>query len=65
MLYIGVNPNHQGLGKALIQSVMMELKKRNLPCIGALAKDGKVTQKYFDDMIEDQYEYVLLERRIK
>ena len=65
MLYMGVDQNHKGLGKAIVESIMQELKKSGLPSIGALARDGKVTQKYVSDLIEEQYEYVLLERKIK
>lgn len=65
MLYMGVDHNHQGLGKAIVESIMIELKKNGLPSIGALARDGKITQRYVSELIEEQYEYVLLERGIK
>ena len=64
MLYMGVDKNHTGLGKALVCSIVEELKKSHLPSIGALARDGKITQKYGEEMISSQYEYVLLERKI-
>ena len=64
MLYMGVDRNHTGLGKALASSIVEELKQNNLPSIGALAKDGKITQKYGSDAIDAQCEYVLLERKI-
>ncbi len=62
MLYMGVDQSHRGLGKALVGSIMEELRKSGLPSIGALARDGKVTQKYGEEHIENQYEYVLLEK---
>ena len=65
MLYMGVNPKHQGLGKALVYSIVEELKKNNLPSIGALAHDGKINQNYAKEKINSRYEYVLLERVIK
>ena len=65
MLYMGVLPEHHGLGRALVYSIIQELNRNKLPSIGALARDGKVTQNYAADMIEDKYEYVLLERKIK
>ncbi len=65
MLYIGVNQKHHGLGRALVYSIIQELNKSKKPSIGALAHDGKVTQKYAEDMISDIYEYVLLEKTIK
>ena len=64
MLYMGVDQNHIGLGKALVYSIMEELKKNHLPSIGALAHDGKINQNYVSEMITSRYEYVLLERSI-
>ena len=64
MLYMGVNPEHRGLGKALVYSIVEELKKNNLPSIGALAHDGKINQNYASEKIDSRYEYVLLERKI-
>jgi len=64
MLYMGVDSGHTGLGKALAYSIMKELKENNAKSIGALARDGKVTQNYVEDLIKDKYEYVLLERKI-
>ena len=64
MLYMGVLPEHRGLGKALVYSIVEELKKSHLPSIGALAHDGKINQNYAKEKIEDRYEYVLLERGI-
>ena len=62
MLYMGVRPQHKGLGKALVYSIMQELAKNNLPSIGALARDGKPTQKYVSEEVTGVYEYVLLEK---
>lgn len=64
MLYMGVDSAHTGLGKALAGGIMEELRKNKLPSIGALARDGKVTQKYGENHIEKQYEYVLLEMEL-
>lgn len=63
MLYMGVDQEHRGLGKAIVYSIITELKKSNLPSIGALARDGKVTQNYIEELIENKYEYVLLEEK--
>ncbi len=65
MLYMGVDQKHRGLGKAIIYSIVEELKKSNLPSIGALAHDGKISQNYAEEKISSRYEYVLLERIIK
>ncbi len=64
MLYMGADGGHKGLGKALAGSIIEELRKTGLPSIGALARDGKVTQKYGEEHIERQYEYVLLEQTL-
>ena len=61
---MGVDHDHRGLGKALVYSIMSELKKSGLPSIGALARDGKITQNYAEELIKDKYEYVLLEEKI-
>lgn len=65
MLYMGVEKEHTGLGKALVSSIVDELKESNLLSIGALARDGKITQKYGSEVVESKYEYVLLERKVK
>lgn len=65
MLYMGVDHAHKGLGTAMVHDIMRELKESHLPSIGALARDGKVTQSYASDVITDVYEYVLLERILK
>jgi len=64
MPYLGVDRNHRGLGKAIAYSISEELKKSKLPSINALIRDGKVNLKYGEEVIEGQYEYVLLERKI-
>lgn len=64
MLYMGVHREHRGLGKALVGSIMEELRVSGLPSIGALARDGKITQKYGEEHIEQLYEYVLLEKNL-
>ncbi len=64
MLYMGVEKGHTGLGKALVYSIMLELMESNLPSIGALARDGKINAKYASEMIDSQYEYVLLGKEV-
>ena len=65
MLYMGVDQKHRGLGKAMVYSIVEELKKSHLPSIGALSHDGKINQNYAKEKINSRYEYVLLERVIK
>lgn len=64
MLYMGVDREHTGLGKALVGAIEEELKKNKLPSIGALARDGKITQKYGEELSREHYEYVLMECNI-
>ena len=64
MLYMGVDQEHRGLGKALVGSIMEELRKSGLRSVGALARDGKVTQNYGEEHIEQCCEYVLLEKTV-
>ena len=64
MLYMGVDKKHVGLGKVLVYSIIQELKKSGLPSIGALMRDGKITRNYVKEIIENKYEYVLLELQL-
>jgi len=64
LIYMGADRKHAGLGSAITYSIIEELKKNDLPSIGALTKDGKVTQTYAKDKIESRYEYVLLQTDI-
>lgn len=65
MLYMGVDQDHQGLGKALVEAIVRELGKKKVPSIGALMKDGKITQSYVLEKVKETYEYILLERNIE
>ena len=62
--YIGVKPEHKGLGKAIIYTILQEAKKCNGKIIGSLIEENKVTGKYFDDTITSKYNYLLLEKKI-
>lgn len=64
MLYMGVEKEHLGLGAAMIYVIQEELKRRGVPSIGALCRDGKVTQYYESCLITDTYEYVLMSKEI-
>lgn len=65
MLYMGVEPEHRGLGKALVQTIINELSNSGLPSIGALQMDGKITQNYVSEKITQRYEYALYNKEIK
>lgn len=62
MLYMGVDAQHRGMGKALVGKIMHTLQENGCSSIGALARDGKVTQNYGAELIEARYEYVLLKK---
>jgi len=64
MLYLGVDPAHAGLGKAIAQTIVDTLLKKQVASIGALIHQGKVNERYVEDMVEDKYQYVLFEKHI-
>lgn len=61
-LYMGVDKSHKGLGKAITNTIINELCKKNASSIGALIKDNNLNVNYIEDEIDFRYEYVLLER---
>lgn len=62
MLYMGVDQNHRGLGKALAEAVREELKLQRVPSIGALIREGNCNKDYMENLRDFEYEYVLLEK---
>ena len=62
MLYMGVDTEHRGLGKALAEAIRSELKNEGVPSIGALIRDGNINKDYFSSLIDFEYEYILLEK---
>lgn len=65
ILYMGVDKKHKGLGKALAFCALKTLQEIGAQAIGALTMDGKVTQNYADDLMDEKrYEYILFERSI-
>ena len=64
MLYMGVDQNHRGLGKALAEAVREELKTQHVPSVGALIREGNCNKDYMDQLRDFEYEYVLLEKTI-
>lgn len=61
LLYMGVKPEHCGLGNAMAQTVIKNVQKKRSTTIGALIKEGKVTQKYVGSKIITSNTYALLE----
>lgn len=64
MLYMGVDQNHRGLGKALAEAVREELKTQRVPSVGALIREGNCNKDYMEQFRDFEYEYVLLEKAI-
>lgn len=64
MLYMGVDPGHKGLGKAFAEAIRNELKIQQVPSVGALIHSGNSNKDYVGHLIDYEYEYVLLERRV-
>lgn len=64
MLYMGVRKAHQGLGKAIIATVIKNAFIRHSSYVGALIAEGKITADYGKGSIDEQYHYVILEKDI-
>jgi hypothetical protein len=64
LLYMGVLPGHKGLGSALAQEIMNFLELRKSTSIGALIAQGKETGVYAKELIEDSYNYCILEKNL-
>ena len=64
MLYMGVDREHKGLGKAVAQTIIDRLRQKRSASIGALIHEGKVTERYAEDMIEGKYRYMLFEKHL-
>lgn len=64
MLYMGVDPNHRGLGKALTEAIRRELKEKHVPSVGALIRSENCNRDYVAQLIDFEFEYVLLKRTL-
>ncbi|MDR2940799.1 MAG: hypothetical protein LBV08_10865 [Clostridiales bacterium] len=64
MLYMGVDKAHQGLGKALVQTVIKNIHSKHSTAVGAFIQKGKITETYAEDSIASKYEYALLIREL-
>ncbi|MBQ5455178.1 MAG: hypothetical protein IIT63_05065, partial [Prevotella sp.] len=62
--YMGVAPEHAGLGNALSELLKHELQRRNASSISALIHDGKVTGGFYRVLKTDETEYVLMAREL-
>ncbi len=65
IMYMGVRKSHQGLGKAMVRSLVAGNLWKNSTYIGALIAEGKVTESYTKDNIISKSNYVLLRKELK
>ena len=65
LMYLGVDKDHLGLGRALAEEIKEELKKKRSTSIGALIKKGNANSVYFKELITKEYKYVLYEKNFK
>lgn len=64
MLYMGVDSEHRGLGKALAESIRCELSESGAESIGALIKKGKTNSGWFSELVDFEYEYRMYEKNL-
>lgn len=64
MLYMGVEKEHLGLGTSLAYISESRLQELQAESVGALIQKGKVTGHYFQELIEEKFDYVLYEREV-
>ena len=62
--YMGVAPEHAGLGNALSELLKQDLMRKNCTSISALIHDGKVSGGFYKMLLTHRSEYVLMERVI-
>lgn len=64
LLYMGVDKDSLGLASALAEITKRDLCKYKFTSIGALIHEGKVSNSFYKELIEEKYEYVLMGREI-
>ena len=62
LLYTGIGHEHVGVGSAMAELIKEELVKKQCKSIAALIHEGKITNKYYEELAINKYEYVLLEK---
>ena len=62
MLYMGIDASHHGLGKAMAEAIKQELQVSGIPSVGALIREKNINRHYFQELIDYEYEYVLLHK---
>ena len=64
-MYLGVEKEHLGLGRALAESMKEQLKSNRATSIGALIKSGNANKVYFKELIAKEYHYVLYNKSLE
>ena len=64
LLYLGIKPEHKGLGKALTDELCRTLAENGAESVGALIRSGKVNGSYFSKLVQKKYEYKLYSREV-
>ncbi|ETP72967.1 hypothetical protein UYO_1029 [Lachnospiraceae bacterium JC7] len=59
-LYMGVDPSHLGLGSVMAELIRRELYRNGRVPIKALILENKATGAYYNDLLDEKMEYVLL-----
>lgn len=57
ILYMGVRPGHEGLGSALVYSLMEEFRQKRIQAISSYIQEGKVSGSYVFASVVGQREY--------
>ncbi len=65
LMYLGVEKEHLGLGRALAESMKEQLKSNRATSIGALIKSGNANKVYFKELIAKEYHYVLYNKSLE
>lgn len=61
MPYMGVDRKHLGLGRALTECIKTQLAHNKATSIAALIHEGKMSEGYYRELVEDRYKYILME----
>ena len=65
LLYMGVKPEHKGLGRPLVYEMSEFIKNKKSTAIGALQGEGRKTNEYAKDKIQDIYHYCLVGKTLE
>lgn len=64
-LYMGVDPSHLGLGSVMAELIRRELYSNGRVPIKALILENKATGAYYNDLLDERMEYVLLQKNMR